>query len=138
MRIACQRCRCRAGCEREDYEVVAVYTDVLSGVAANRPEYNAMFDAAISGDFDAIAIYALDRFGRDVVQVVSALKSLDTAGVQVIPVRGQIDRATPEGQMMTTIEAAFARWEKAKTKVRTRQGIAAQQRSIWTPRDGSR
>jgi hypothetical protein len=43
-------------------------------------------------------------------------------------VRGHIDRSTPEGQMMTTIEAAFGEWERAKIKVRTRMGIAGKQR----------
>ena len=88
-----------------------------------------MLDDAIAGRFGVIVIYALDRFGRDVVQVITALKTLDAAGVKVVPVRGQIDRDTPEGQMMTTIEAAFGEWERAKIKIRTRVGIAGKVRA---------
>jgi site-specific DNA recombinase len=109
-------------CERDGYEVVEVYTDVLSGADPDRLDDNRMLDDAIGERFDAIVIYALDRFGRDVVQVVTALKTLDAAGVKVVPVRGQIDRDTPEGQLMTTIEAAFGEWERAKIKIRTRVG----------------
>jgi site-specific DNA recombinase len=119
---------CRERAAAEGYEVVHLFRDVLSGADPNRPEYNAMLDAAIRNEFDAIVIYALDRFGRDTLMVVSSLRSLDEAGVKVISVRGQIDRDTPEGRMMTNIEAAFAEMERAKIKIRTQQGIASRRR----------
>ena len=120
---------CRELAEREGYEVVEVYTDVLSGADPNRPHYNRIIEDAIGGKFDAIVILALDRFGRDVVQVTVALKTLDAAGVRVLSTRGTIDRETPEGQLMTTIEAAFGEFERAKIKVRTKMAIVAKTRA---------
>jgi DNA invertase Pin-like site-specific DNA recombinase len=118
---------CRELAESE-YEVVEVYTDVLSGADPNRPDYNRMLNDAIAGRFEAIAIYALDRFGRDVIQVTTSLKTLDQVGVKVLSVRGTVDRDTPEGQLMTTIEAAFGEFERAKIKIRTKMGVAAKLR----------
>jgi DNA invertase Pin-like site-specific DNA recombinase len=115
--------------ERDGYEIVATYTDVLSGADPDRDGFNRMLDDAIAGRFERIYIAALDRFGRDVLQITTSLRLLDAARVEVVPVRGTIDRATPEGQMMTTIEAAFAEFERAKIKVRTRMGIAGKVRA---------
>jgi DNA invertase Pin-like site-specific DNA recombinase len=126
--LAEQERACRELAEREGYEVVAIFSDVLSGADPDRPDYNRMLDAAIAGEFEAIAIYAIDRFGRDVIQVTTSLRTLDEVGVKVLSTRGAIDRETPEGQLMTTIEAAFAEFERAKIKMRARSGLAARAR----------
>jgi DNA invertase Pin-like site-specific DNA recombinase len=50
-----------------DWEVVREFTDTVSGAKGerNRPGFRAMLEAAQGRDFDAVCVWALDRFSRE-------------------------------------------------------------------------
>ena len=73
-------------------------------------------------------IPALDRFGRDSIEIKTKLALFDSLGVRVESLKETIDRDTPEGRLQTGILAEFAEFELAKIRSRTKSGISARAR----------
>lgn len=61
-----QRAKLRQIAEANDWNVVAEYEDRESGSKdeSKRPQFRAMLEAAKGREFDAVAVWALDRFSR--------------------------------------------------------------------------
>jgi site-specific DNA recombinase len=70
-------------CAERGYTPVAIYTDTESGRKATRPEYQKMLTAARKGEFDAIVVTFLDRFGREQWEIMGRLGELRSLGVSV-------------------------------------------------------
>jgi DNA invertase Pin-like site-specific DNA recombinase len=51
-------------CQRMNYDLVNEYTDIISGAATNRLQFNKMLSDASKRKFDMLLFYALDRFSR--------------------------------------------------------------------------
>ena len=67
--------------ERMQWDLVAEYTDKLSGASRSRPGLDAMVAAAERREFDILIVWALDRVGRSTVHTVEVLEKLDTLGI---------------------------------------------------------
>jgi DNA invertase Pin-like site-specific DNA recombinase len=117
--------RCLDRIEREPgWEYVDTYEDGgQQGDDPTRPEYQRLLADVAARRVDVIVIPALDRFGRDSVEIQTRLVLFDREGVRVVSLRESIDRETPEGRLQTGILAQFAEFEKAKIKVRTKGAI---------------
>ncbi|MGW1059309.1 recombinase family protein [Micromonospora rubida] len=55
---------------------------------------------ARAGQIDAIAVYDVSRFGRDVLESLLVLRELSESGVRVISATEHIDTSTPSGEHM--------------------------------------
>jgi DNA invertase Pin-like site-specific DNA recombinase len=65
-----------------NYEIVHEYTDIISGAALNRQEFNRMLSDASKRKFDMLLFYALDRFRRaGTRETIRYLQLLDDYGV---------------------------------------------------------
>jgi len=119
-------------CQRPDVEqlarargeIVETYTEEASAVK-RRPEYERMLSDAKKGRFDTLAIWAIDRFGRSMVQNLNDLVELDRVGVSVISTRESwMDTSGP----MRNILVAFSSWvaenERNRLIERTKAGMA--------------
>ncbi|WP_205697473.1 recombinase family protein [Conexibacter sp. SYSU D00693] len=117
--------RCLERINREpDWEHVDTYVDGgEQGDDPTRPQYQRLLADVAAGRVDVIVIPALDRFGRDSVEIQTRLALFDREGVRVVSLRESIDRDTPEGRLQTGILAQFAEFEKAKIKARTRAAL---------------
>ena len=54
----------RTYCKQMNYKVVDEYTDVVSGAAIKRTEFNRMLSDASKHKFSLLLFFALDRFSR--------------------------------------------------------------------------
>jgi len=100
------------------------YDEGVSGSvpASKRPALNGAMKMARKGD--VFVVVAIDRLGRDAVDVLTTVKALDLKGVKVVSLREGFDLSTPAGKMMLHMMAGFAEMEKNLIAERRTAGIA--------------
>ena len=84
----------------------------------------------------ALVVVAVDRLGRSVREVATALHELTTRGIHVRSLREGVDTSTPTGRAVTSIMATIAELElelgkerrAASREARVARGLAATNR----------
>jgi DNA invertase Pin-like site-specific DNA recombinase len=109
-----------------------VFTDTASGRAgSNRPGWTDCMGWLRNGD--QLVVVAVDRLGRSVREVATALHELTSRGVYVRSLREGVDTSTPTGRAVTSIMASIAELElelgkerrAASREARIARGMAA-------------
>ena len=109
-----------------------VFTDTASGRAgSNRPGWTECMGWLRDGDH--LVVVAVDRLGRSVREVATALHELTTRGVHVRSLREGVGTSTPTGRAVTSIMATIAELElelgkerrAASREARIARGLAA-------------
>jgi DNA invertase Pin-like site-specific DNA recombinase len=118
-----QEKQCRLYCERMDYEVYNVYTDVISGTKSSRPAFNQLLVDMRKFKFDAIMVTKLDRLGRSLQHLLSLIEEFTNKGVQFIATTQQIDTSTSTGKLQLQIMGAFAEFERNLISERTKEAL---------------
>jgi DNA invertase Pin-like site-specific DNA recombinase len=91
--------------------------------ALERPGFAAL--AAYARKGDSVVVSAMDRLGRDTVDVLCTVQALQARGVSVISEREGFDLSTPTGKAILTVLAAMAELERSNIKARQMAGIEA-------------
>ena len=87
-----------------------VFPDTASGRAgSNRPGWTECMGHLREGD--QLVVVAVDRLGRSVREVATALHELTSRGVYVRSLREGVDTSTPTGRAVTSIMATIAELE---------------------------
>jgi len=89
--------------------------------ALDRPGFHALYDYA--RESDTVVVYAIDRLGRDTVDVLSTVEALQAKGVSVVSVREGFDLGTAMGKAMLTMLSAVAELERNNIRERQKAGI---------------
>ena len=90
-------------------------------VAANRPGFSALLSYVRDGD--TVHVYAVDRLGRDAIDVQTTIKALLAKGVQV-NVRGLGLIGKGVGELIVAVLAQVAEMERERICERTANGRA--------------
>lgn len=72
---------------------------------------------------DTVVVSAIDRLGRDTINVLEVVQLLQDKQVSIISVREGFDISTPIGKAMLTMLSAVAELERANIKARQMAGI---------------
>jgi DNA invertase Pin-like site-specific DNA recombinase len=107
------------------YEVVAEFTDKISGTKAKRPGLEAMMSDARRGHFDVVLVWACDRIARSTRHFLDVLDDLNRIGVEFVSFREQIDTDGPLGRAIVVIIGAIAELERNLIIERVRAGSGA-------------
>ena len=87
-----------------------IFTDTASGRAgSNRPAWTECM--GYLRERDQLVVVAVDRLGRSVREVATALHELTSRGVDVRSLREGVDTSTPTGRAVTSIMATIAELE---------------------------
>jgi DNA invertase Pin-like site-specific DNA recombinase len=108
---------------QRDYEVVAEFTDKISGTKAKRPGLDAMMSDARRGRFDVVLVWACDRIARSTRHFLDVLDDLNRIGVEFVSFREQIDTGGPLGRAIVVIIGAIAELERNLIIERVRAGM---------------
>lgn len=95
--------------------------------AAKRPEFAKLLDYVREGD--SIHVYAVDRLGRDALDVQATVRSLVKRGVSV-EVRGLGVMAEGVGELILAVLAQIADMERKRINERTAAGRATAKASL--------
>ena len=74
---------------------------------------------------DSLVILDLDRAFRNTLEALSVMQRLSQRGVALEVLSLNINTATPEGELMYTLTAAYARYEWRCISRRTKEGMQA-------------
>ena len=122
-----QRRELKAVAKKRGWDIVAVYEDAgISGAKGRdqRPQFDAMLKDAVRGKYDILAVWAVDRLGRSLQDLVSSLNELHGAGVDLFLHQQAIDTTTPSGRAMFGMLGVFAEFERSMIQERVRAGLA--------------
>lgn len=104
----------RAGCEK-------IYEDKISGMKANKPEFDLMMEFLRKGD--TIVIWKLDRLGRSTRALIELVEDLGKKGIHLVSLNDPIDTTSPGGLLVFQIFCALAEHERNVIVQRTRAGL---------------
>src|SRR5271168_4018324 len=103
-----------AGCER-------IYREKASGGRWDRPQLHRLLDQLRKGD--VLVVWKLDRLSRLLRDVLTIMERLAEAKAGFRSLTEAIDTTTPAGRMMMQMVGAFAEFERAMLRERTRAGL---------------
>lgn len=122
-----QRAAITAGCARRGWRLVEVFTDAgVSGKSlSGRPGMAAALSACDSGQASALMVSKLDRATRSVMDAAALLDRAAKRGWSLVALDLGIDTSTPTGELIASVMAACAQWERRAIGARTREALAA-------------
>lgn len=105
----------------------AVHTEYVdrgvSGSRAKRPALDKLMKDAQTGKFNSVLVWKLDRFGRSLPHLLSALERLRSYGVSFYSMTEGFDVSTASGRLQMSILASVAEFERALTIERIHAGL---------------
>jgi DNA invertase Pin-like site-specific DNA recombinase len=105
------------------YEVVAEFTDKISGTKSKRPGLDQMMADARRGRFDVVMTWACDRIARSTRPFLEVLDELSRLKVEFVSFRESIDTAGPLGRAIVVIIGVVAELERSLIVERVRAGM---------------
>jgi len=122
----------------QQYKVDRWYTDeATSGAtkALGRPGFAELFSFVRLND--VVIVAAIDRLGRNTIDVLETVEALQAKGVIIKSMREGFDLSSPIGKAMLTMLAAVAELERSNIKARQMAGIdraKAEGRKLGAPK----
>lgn len=102
--------------------------EAVCGATDRRPALDQLMAEARRGKVDVICVWALDRFGRSLAHVVTAVQELHERGVAFVSLKEGLDLSTAAGRLQLHILSALGEFERARLIERTRAGLARARR----------
>jgi len=122
-----QRAALAAWAQRAGVDLVAVFEDRgVSGGAAidRRPGLLAALDAVGEHGAGLLAVAKRDRLARDTMIAAMAERLAERAGARIVSAAGEGEGDDPASKLMRTMIDAFAEYERALIKARTRAALS--------------
>ncbi len=102
---------------------IQIFIDVRSGKSMERPGLEALLAYARKGD--TLAVVRLDRLGRSLAELLTAVALLKERGIDLVSLEEKIDTASAAGELIFHVFGAIAHFERRLIAERTKDGIAA-------------
>lgn len=113
---------------RSGWEIVATHTDHgISGSKGRdkRPAFDALWSQVTRREVDLVATWAMDRFGRSVIDLHNFAEECQRKGVAMYFHKQAIDTSSAIGRLFFTMLSGFAEYEREIIRERVRAGVAA-------------
>lgn len=99
-----------------------------SGKKTTRPQLDKLMRDVRAGKVTRVAVWKLDRFGRNAAHLVTSLDEFRELGVKFTSMTEGFDTGTAQGRAMMQIMGALAELERENIAERTRAGLARAKR----------
>jgi DNA invertase Pin-like site-specific DNA recombinase len=100
----------------------------VSGSKDRRPALDRLMADARRGRVDVICVWSLDRFGRSLAHVVTAVQELHERGVAFVSLKEGLDLSTAAGRLQLHVLSALSQFERDRLIERTKAGLARARR----------
>ncbi len=119
--------------KREGLEVFKIYQDDgISGYSTERPALKELLKDAKEKKFDLVLVYKIDRFSRNLKDLLNLVDELSTYGVGFKSATEPFDTTTSAGKLMFQQLGSFAEFERNRIAERVFPGmIKGVQRGNW-------
>lgn len=104
---------------RPGWRLARVYSDTETGASDRRPGLLELMADAHRKAFDVVLVTRFDRFARSTRQLVNALETFNTLGIEFVSTEQTIDTTTAYGKLLFVILAAVGEIEKSFINERT-------------------
>ena len=104
-------------------QVEKVFKESASGGRWDRPHLHKMLEQLREGD--VVVVWKLDRLSRSLKDLLIIMERIDQVGAGFKSLTEAIDTTTPAGRMMMQMVGAFAEFERAMIRERTKAGLDA-------------
>ena len=138
--LEAQRGAITAEAERRSWELVQVFEDAgVSGKSMNgRHGLRGALQAVEGGTAEALVVAKLDRLSRSLLDFAALMERARKKGWSLIALDLGVDTSTPSGEMMASVLATFAQFERRLIGQRTMDALAvkrAQGVTLGRPRE---
>ena len=126
----------KALAKSHDWQVVEMFRDDgISGAKGRdkRPGFDALCKGVARRDFDMVAAWSLDRLGRSLKHLILFLDDLNAKKIGLYLHEESWDTTTATGELMFTVVAAFAQFERRMAAERIRAGLARSTKRVGRP-----
>jgi site-specific DNA recombinase len=124
-----QAAACVAHADKLGYKVARVTREVYSGAELfERPLLSRDRADIRAHMFQAVIVYAIDRFSRDIAHLAILSEEIERYGAKLIFVTEDLDNSS-EGKLLQSVKAYVAEVERQKIKERTIRGKLGRLRS---------
>lgn len=111
---------------QQNYAVVNIYKDTISGGSANRPGFQQMLKDARMRRFDILLIWSMDRFSREgISETLSYLQRLKHHKVAIKSLTEPLIDTSDDGagEIIIAVMAWLAKRERQRISERTKAGM---------------
>lgn len=123
--LSAQESRGRQWADLYGAEVVEVVGDAgWSGGTLERPGISRLWELVNEGAVDGIVVAELSRITRSSRDFANLVADLRQAGVALVSIRESLNTGDTCGQLVASIMAAVAQFEREQTAERTREALA--------------
>jgi DNA invertase Pin-like site-specific DNA recombinase len=109
--------------QQRGFQIVAEYTDRISGTKARRPGLDDLLRDARRGQFQVVLVWASDRIARSVRHFLEVLDEFNRLNVEFVSFRENLDTGGPLGRAVVIIIGAIAELERNLIIERVRAGM---------------
>lgn len=113
----------RAMAQQRGFQIVAEFTDRISGTKAKRPGLDELLREARRGRFQVVLVWASDRIARSVRHFLEVLDELNHLNIEYVSFRENLDTGGPLGRAVVIIIGAIAELERNLIVERVRAGM---------------
>ena len=105
-------------------QVVYIYSDVITGSIADRPELNKLLMILRPGD--EVVVLSFDRLARNLMDLRNIVNKMIAVGAKVTSIKENLTFTgddSPMNTLLLSMMGAFAEFERAFIRERQREGI---------------
>ena len=111
--------KCKSFCQARDWGVFKIYRDAgFSAGSLNRPALELLIKDAEEKKFETILVYKIDRFSRNLKDLIMVLENLKKKKINFTSVTEQIDTTSAMGEAFFQIIGVFAQLERGMVRER--------------------
>ena len=118
----------RRYCAARGWDATEYVDTGVSGAKDRRPALDQLMTDARRRKVDTVVVWRLDRFGRNLRHLITAIEELNAAGVSFVSMGENIDTASPTGRLLLGIMGSFAEFERERIRERIHAGLARARR----------
>ncbi len=108
------------------WRIYRVYRDHgYSGTKASRPAFDEMWSDCRRGKVQVVCVWAIDRFGRSLKNLIEGLEELHRLGIDFVSLKQDLDSTSPSGKLLFQVVGAVAEYEHQLIRSRIVSGMAA-------------
>jgi len=112
-------------CELHKLDLIKVFSDEgISGKSiTNRLGHQSVMKMVEDKSIEAVVVYSITRFGRNLLDTISSVKSMNDNGVEFLSVKENINTKTASGRLQLNIYSSVAEYEREEIVTRIKDAL---------------